>query len=48
VKKYLLSMAAMLLLSTGAQAATYSLTSVTYFNLRSSPMGGRPGPSAVG
>lgn len=33
MKKYLLSMAAMLLLSTGAQAATYSLTSVTYFNL---------------
>lgn len=32
MKKYLVSMAAMLLLSTGAQAATYLLSSVTYFN----------------
>lgn len=32
MKKYLVSMAAMLLLSTGAQAATYVLQSVTYEN----------------
>jgi hypothetical protein len=32
MKKYLVSAAAMLLLAGGAQAATYSLTSVTYFN----------------
>ena len=32
MKKYLVSMAAMLLLSTGAQAATYVLTSVNYTN----------------
>lgn len=32
MKKYLVSIAAMLLLSTGAQAATYVLSSVTYTN----------------
>lgn len=33
MKKYLVSAAAMLLLASGAQAATYSLSSVTYWNI---------------